>query len=51
MALKEYDRKSKGTLDFEDFFRMVAPQAKQYQEMLTHRQNNCVSRAFEDVIG
>ena len=25
VTLKEFDRKSQGTLDFEDFFRMVSP--------------------------
>lgn len=37
ITLKEFDRKSLGTLDFEDFFKMICPQAKQYKDMLRER--------------
>ena len=49
IAMKEFDRKSMGTLDFEDFFKMISPQAKQYRDMLTERQNRCNTTSFEDV--
>jgi Ca2+-binding EF-hand superfamily protein len=37
ITIKEFDHKSQGTLDFEDFFKMICPQAKQYRDMLRDR--------------
>jgi hypothetical protein len=49
ILLKEFDQKSRGVLDYEDFFRMISPRDKQFKSILIERHKRAKPRNFEDV--
>lgn len=49
ITVKEFDKSSRGYLDYEDMFRMVAPQDKQFKNILVERHKRCPVSNFEDV--
>lgn len=49
ITVKEFDKSSRGYLEYEDFFRMISPQDKQFKEILIDRHKRSACSCFEDV--
>ena len=49
IAIKEFDTKSRSYLSYEDLFRLVAPQDKQFRKVLVDRHKNCEVQNFQEV--
>lgn len=50
ITVKEFDKSSRGYLDYEDLFRMIAPQDKQFKNILIERHKRSPPSSFEEVI-